>query len=105
MVAMLSAPIRTQPFGCSAPACEKAFFEKLPKATPMATAPEDTRKARRETPWKTIPSNFPSSPFFIAASRFLRRALDGGDDLVVGAATADIALHVLDDLLAARVLG
>src|SRR5262245_42345017 len=37
-------------------------------------------------------------------SHLLRGLLDGRDDAVVGTAAAEIAIHVLDDLLAARVL-
>src|SRR3954471_3285464 len=51
----------------------------------------------------------PSAPVLFrnwrrSMSRLLGRALDGGDDAVVGAAAADVAVHVLDDLLARRVL-
>src|SRR4026207_505026 len=38
----------------------------------------------------------------ISMSGLLRCALDRGDDAVVGAAAADVAVHVGDDLLAAR---
>src|SRR5216684_5688542 len=49
--------------------------------------------------WNTMPSN----PGFMAASLcFSRRALDRGDDLVVGAAAAEVARHVLHDLLSRR---
>src|SRR5438270_13247757 len=34
-----------------------------------------------------------------------RRAFDGGDDARIGAAAADVAVHVLDDLRAARLRG
>src|SRR3954449_12383199 len=37
-------------------------------------------------------------------SRLLRSLLDGGNDAVVGSAPADVAVHVADDLVAARTL-
>ena len=40
----------------------------------------------------------------IHGSALPRRALDGADDLQIGAAAADIAVHVLDDVVARRVL-
>src|SRR3954467_7524889 len=51
----------------------------------------------------------PSAPVLFrnwrrSMSRLLGRALDGGDDAVVGAAAADVAVHVLDDLLARGIL-
>jgi hypothetical protein len=39
----------------------------------------------------------------LSESAVARRALDGADDSRIGATTADIAVHVLDDLLASRV--
>jgi len=66
---------------------------------PTAAAPLEIRNARREMLWKAMPSN----PGFMAASScFSRRALDRGDDLVVGAAAAEVARHVLHDLLSRR---
>src|ERR1700752_4947000 len=97
---MLSVPTRTQPLGENGAAWAKAFL-KVPKPIAIAAAPEEMRNARREIPWNTIPSN---SGFIapLCLLHFARRALDRGDDVVVGAAAADVALHVLDDLLARR---
>ena len=39
----------------------------------------------------------------VHGSALPRRALDGADDLQIGAAAADIAVHVLDDLVARRI--
>src|SRR6266513_175734 len=96
---MLSVPTRTQPLGEKGSTCAKLLLEKEPKAMPTAAAPLETRNARRERLRKPMPS----SPGFMAASlSFSRRALDRGDDLVVGAAAAEVARHVLHDLLARR---
>src|SRR5207302_1367593 len=94
---MLSVPTRTQPLGEKGSTWAKLLPEKEPKAMPTAAAPLETRNARRERLRKAMPG-------FIAASLGLtRRALDRGDDLVVGAAAAEVARHVLHDLLARRV--
>src|SRR6267143_506777 len=97
---MLSVPTRTQPLGEKGSSWANILSEKEPKAMPTAAAPLEIRNARREMLWKAMPSN----PAFMAASScFSRRALDRGDDLVVGAAAAEVARHVLHDLLASRV--
>src|SRR5467141_753613 len=97
---MLSVPTRTQPLGEKGSAWANILLENEPKAMPTAAAPLEIRNARREMLWKAMPSN----PAFMAASLgFSRRALDRGDDLVVGAAPAEVARHVLHDLLASRV--
>src|SRR6266513_293031 len=99
-VPMLSVPTRTQPLGEKASSWANIFSGKEPKAMPTAAAAFEIRNARREMPWKAMPSN----PGCVAASLcFSRRALDRGDDLVVGAAAAEVARHVLHDLLASRV--
>src|SRR6267143_2063215 len=96
---MLSVPTRTQPLGEKGSSWANILLEKEPKAMPTAAAPLEIRNARREMLWKAMPSN----PGFMAASScFSRRALDRGDDLVVGAAAAKIAVHVLHDLLSRR---
>src|SRR6266513_4031525 len=96
---MLSVPTRTQTLGEKGSTWAKLLPEKEPKAMPTAAAPLETRNARRERLRKAMPS----SPGFIAASLGLsRRALDRGDDLVVGAAAAEVARHVLHDLLSRR---
>src|SRR5881296_2569922 len=98
-VTMLSVPTRTQPLGEKGSSWANILLEKEPKAMPTAAAPLEIRNARREMPWKAMPSN----PGFMAASScFPRRALDRGDDLVVGAAAAEVARHVLHDLLSRR---
>src|SRR5882672_8515435 len=100
-VTMLSVPTRTQPLGEKGSSWANILLEKEPKAMPTAAAPLEIRNARREMLWKAMPSN----PAFMAASLcFSRRALDRGDDLVVGAAAAQVARHVLHDLFASRVL-
>src|SRR6267143_3703335 len=96
----LSVPTRTQPLGEKGSAWANMLLENEPKAMPTAAVPLEIRNARREMLWKAMPSN----PGFMAASLcFSRRALDRGDDLVVGAAAAQVARHVLHDLLARRV--
>src|SRR6266436_4253346 len=93
---MLSVPTRTQPLGEKGSTWANILDGKEPKAMPTAAAPLETRKARREMLWKAMPSN----PGFMAASLcFSCRALDRGDDLVVGAAASEVARHELHDLL------
>src|SRR4030081_823851 len=97
MVTMLSVPTRTQPLGEKGSSWANILLGKEPKAMPTAAAPLEIRNARREMLWKAIPSK----PGFMAASLCLsRRALDRGDDLVVGAAAAEGARDALHDLLA-----
>src|SRR5437667_9890909 len=91
---MLSVPTRTQPLGKKGSSWANILLEKEPKAMPTAAAPLEIRNARREMPWKAMPSN----PGFMAASLcFSRRALDRGDALVVGAAAAEVARHARND--------
>src|SRR4029453_1124871 len=99
-VTMLSVPTRTHPLGGNGGFWPTAFWSGagLPNAIPTAVAPDEMRKARRDTPLKANP---PKVGFI---SHLLGGALDGRDDLVVRAAAADVALHVLDDLRARRVL-
>src|SRR3989442_6919321 len=103
-VTMLSVPTRAQPFGAKAADWPNACFafSTLPNTMATLAAPLEIRKARREMPWKAIPSNPGAMAPPLCLLHFVRRALDGGDDLVVGAATADVAVHVGDDLLARR---
>src|SRR5262245_3609799 len=65
------------------------------KASP-AEAPRNSRRLTLKS------SSSRGSAFFRIAfmSRLLRGALDGAHDAGVGAAAADVAIHVLDDLRA-----
>src|SRR4051812_45548353 len=85
MVTVPSGAMLTQALICCAvAACASAMIWSRSPAIAMAKerAPADWRNCLR------------------SMSRLLRRALDGGDDAVVGAAAADVAVHVADDLVA-----
>src|SRR2546426_4622847 len=102
MVTTPSVPTRTQPFGWYCAPCATARRIPLtpPNATTTAAVPLETRNARREMFVNAMPSN---PGFMVGSSGFFRGTLDRRDDTVIGAATADVALHVLDDLLARRI--
>src|SRR5687767_1151967 len=102
-VTVPSAATRIQAFGVKLAACANAFLRPAvpPNATATPMPPVVTMKARREMPWKTTSSNDPNfsiGAFMAASSRFLRGFLHRGDDLVIAAATADVARHVRGDL-------
>src|SRR5271155_5058526 len=92
IVTMLSSPIVTQALGANGPAAE-AVSGIEPKATATLKAPVVTRNERRESAWMLVSFNMVLS---------LPHALNGGDDLTVSAAAADVAVHVGDDLFARR---
>src|SRR5258705_13768653 len=87
IVTVPSGAMRTQALiGCAVLACAPGTRRKpsAPMAMAKLSVPEAFKNSRR------------------SMSGLLRRALDGGDDAVVRAAAADVAVHVLDDLLARR---
>src|SRR5271156_2348252 len=91
MVTILSSPIVTQALGLYATAAS-AMSGSEPKATATLNAPVVTRNERRESASVLVSFNM------IPAS--LTYALNSGDDLRICSAAADIAVHVLDNLLA-----
>src|SRR5262245_14062816 len=84
MVTVPSGAMRTHAFMGFEVDCASAFSISITK--PNARPPETFRKSRR------------------SMSRLLRGLLDGRDDAVVGAAAAEVAVHVADDLVPAGVL-
>src|SRR5205807_9593391 len=85
IVTVPSGAMRTQAFTrCAVAACASFINPRpsAPSAMAKLSVPEALKNSRR------------------SISGLLRRALDGRDDAVVGAAAADVAVHVLDDLLA-----
>src|SRR5580704_12293969 len=65
---------------------------------------EPWRKPRRESAPCGLRSILPMTLLNMASRSLLGGALDGAEDARIGAATADIAIHVANDVVAARIL-
>src|ERR671936_501098 len=93
MVMVPSGAMRTHGVICAlatvfACASETSRTPSAPSARQNVIPPIPASTLRRET----------SFSIMVMALALLRCALDGGNDAVIGAAAADIAVHVLDDL-------
>src|SRR5262249_26570449 len=97
MVTVPSRAMRTQgvtfafaiAWGC---ACENRRTPSVPSARQNDMPPRPTNTPRREI----------SRSMIVMALALPRSALDGGDNAVISAAAADVAVHVADDLRAGR---
>src|SRR5947209_3140580 len=89
MVTVPSGAMRTQALMSRAAAASASLTSRSP-SPPMAMAKPSAPVLFRN--WRR------------SISGLLRRALDGGDDAVVCAAAADVAVHVADDLVARGIL-
>src|SRR5580658_2426113 len=92
IVTILSSPMVTQALGANEVAAD-ATSGLEPKATATPNAPVATINERRESAWLCRS---------LCMALSLGDALNGGDDAGVGTASADVAVHVPDDLLACR---